>query len=88
MYGVCGMCRSRIVKTALKIDGVKSASWDRDTKMLTFGYDASMDRNSVLDKVQSEMAAVGHDTDKYRASDEVYNKLPGCCHYDRKPADQ
>jgi hypothetical protein len=26
---------------------------------------------------------VGHDTEKYRADDKAYAKLPGCCKYDR-----
>ena len=32
-------------------------------------------------KIHKTIAAVGHDTDKEKASDDVYNKLPGCCLY-------
>jgi len=30
---------------------------------------------------------VGHDTEKVKADDVVYNNLPPCCHY-RKEADE
>ena len=80
VYGECGMCKNRIQKT-LKIDGISSAVWDVDTKMLTVTYNPATITN---DDIQQKIAAVGHDTDKYRADDKVYDKLPGCCHYERK----
>ena len=27
------------------------------------------------------MALLGHDTDKYKSTDKVYNNLPECCYY-------
>jgi len=78
--GECGMCKSRIQKT-LKIDGITSAAWDTETKLLVVSYDISKISN---DDIQKKVAAVGHDTEKYSADDKVYEKLPGCCHYDRK----
>jgi Cu(I)/Ag(I) efflux system membrane fusion protein len=27
------------------------------------------------------VAKAGHDTEKYKATDKVYNDLPGCCKY-------
>jgi len=33
------------------------------------------------DVVQKKIAAVGHDTPKYKATAAVYNALPGCCKY-------
>jgi len=83
VYGECGMCKGRIQKT-LKIDGVTSATWDADTKMLVVTYDAASISN---DEIQKKIAAVGHDTEKYSADDKVYDKLPGCCHYERKKAE-
>jgi mercuric ion binding protein len=82
VYGECGMCKSRIQKT-LKIDGISVAVWDVDSKMLTVTYDPAAITN---DEIQQKLAAVGHDTDKYKADDKVYDKLPGCCHYGRKKA--
>ncbi|HSC52163.1 MAG TPA: cation transporter [Phnomibacter sp.] len=82
--GNCGMCKSRIEKAA-KIDGVTAAAWVADTKMLTVTFDAS---KVSVDQIQQKVAAAGHDTDKYKSEDKVYDKLPGCCHYDRKKADK
>lgn len=82
VYGECGMCKSRIQKT-LKIDGIASAAWDADTKLLIVAYDPAKMSN---DEIQKKIAAVGHDTEKYRAEDSIYSKLPGCCRYERKSA--
>lgn len=80
VYGNCGMCKSRVEKTA-KAEGATTAVWDKDTKMMTVSYDPS---KTSLEAIQKKIAAVGHDTDLFTASDKVYEKLPGCCHYDRK----
>ncbi len=77
--GACGMCKSRIEKNA-KMEGISSATWDKDTKILIVSYDPNKITN---DAIQKKMASVGHDTEKYKADDTVYDKLPGCCHYDR-----
>lgn len=81
VYGECGMCKKRIEKAAT-IDGVKKVDWNVDSKLLVVTYNSE---KTSLDAIQQKIAAVGHDTEKYTASDDVYNKLPGCCHYDRKP---
>ena len=78
--GECGMCKSRIQK-ALKLEGISSAIWDTETKLLTVTYSSDKLSN---DDIQKKVAAVGHDTEKYRAEDVVYSKLPGCCKYERK----
>jgi len=80
VYGNCGMCKKRIEKTA-KSDGVSAATWDAGTKLLTITYDAAITSN---DTIQKKIAAVGHDTEKFEADDKVYEKLPGCCLYERK----
>ncbi|MDP1675917.1 MAG: heavy-metal-associated domain-containing protein [Bacteroidota bacterium] len=77
VYGNCGMCKSRIEKS-LKISEVSSAQWDKNTKILSVKYNANA---ITLDSLQKIVASVGHDTEKYKAADEVYNDLPGCCLY-------
>jgi len=84
VYGECGMCKSRIQKT-LKIDGITTADWNTETKMLVVAYEVSKITN---DDIQKKIAAVGHDTEKYSADDKVYEKLPGCCHYERKTTEK
>lgn len=80
VYGNCGMCESRIEKAAESVDGVESADWNKETKMIEITYDESI---TDSDKIQLVIAGVGHDTEDYKAKDEVYNELPGCCQYDR-----
>jgi mercuric ion binding protein len=78
--GNCGMCEKRIEKAALGVDGVSKADWSKETKKLDVTFD---DTKTSLDKVEVAIAKAGHDTPKHKASTEVYNKLPGCCKYDR-----
>lgn len=80
VYGNCGMCKHRIEGAVLKIEGVQTAEWNTDTRLLTVQYDQSA---VSLDDIEKKVAEVGHDTDKFRAKDEVYAKLHGCCKYDR-----
>ena len=48
--------------------------------MLAVTFDPAKTNVEALSK---KLAAVGHDTEKFKASDDAYAKLPGCCHYDR-----
>lgn len=84
VYGECGMCKNRIQK-ALKMDGISTAAWNTETKLLTVTYSPQAISN---DDIQKSIAAVGHDTEKYQADDKIYEKLPGCCHYERKKAEK
>jgi len=80
--GTCSMDKRRIENAANTVAGVKSADWDEYTQVLTLRY--SVFKKDAADNVQKKIAAVGNDTEKYRADDTVYNKLPDCCHYARK----
>jgi len=33
---------------------------------------------------EKRIKKAGHDTPHFKATNEVYKELPGCCHYDRK----
>jgi copper chaperone CopZ len=80
VWGNCESCQARIEKAA-KIDGVSAASWNKDTKMLTVSFHPSKTSDEAI---QKKIAAAGHDTEKFKADDKVYDKLPGCCKYERK----
>lgn len=75
--GVCGMCKDRIENAAL-IKGVKFAQWDKMEQELIVIYRPDKVK---LDKIHEAVAEAGHDTDKVKAKDEVYKKLPACCAY-------
>lgn len=80
VWGLCTMCKARIEKTA-KIPGVNAANWDLNTNILTLVYNPSVTSSEAVQKM---IAAVGHDTEKYRAPDAAYDKLDACCKYERK----
>ena len=77
--GECGMCKKKIEKAA-KEAGATYAVWSTNTKVLTIRYN-SLSTNSA--KIQQKIADAGYDTPKFKATDETYNKLDGCCQYDR-----
>ena len=69
VWGNCDMCKDRIEK-AVKAEGATSADWDSKTKMLTVTFDPS---KTSVDALSKKLASVGHDTEKYKADDKVYN---------------
>lgn len=79
VWGNCGMCKDRIEKT-VKSEGATNAAWDSKTKLLAVTFDPS---KTSVDALGKKLAIVGHDTEKYKADDKVYNALPGCCKYER-----
>jgi copper chaperone CopZ len=78
--GNCGMCETRIEKAAKGVEGVNLAEWDKETKLIEVIFNPEV---TSEDKIQEAIAEVGHDTPLHRASDEVYDQLPGCCKYER-----
>lgn len=78
--GNCGMCETRIEKAATSVDGVTTADWDKENKILKLSFNET---ETSIEKIQKAIAKVGHDTPLHKASDEVYNALPACCKYDR-----
>ncbi|WP_159518521.1 heavy-metal-associated domain-containing protein [Sunxiuqinia indica] len=80
VYGNCGMCENRIEKAAKSVDGVSTADWDKESKMMQVKFD---DSKTDVHKVEMAIAKAGHDTQMHKATDEAYNKLPGCCQYER-----
>lgn len=81
VYGNCEMCQERIESTALSLDGVIKASWDLETSMLQLSINQDI---ITMDKIHQAIAAVGHDTELEKASNEVYEQLHECCKYERK----
>jgi hypothetical protein len=76
------MDKRRIETAASSVEGVKLAVWDEYTQVLTLTY--SVFKKDAVDNVQQKIAAAGNDTEKYRANDTAYQKLPDCCHHTRK----
>ena len=75
--GNCEMCKTRIEKAA-KLEGISKAEWSTKTKTLSVTYDPT---KTNMEQVGKKVAAAGHDNEKAKATDIVYDKLPGCCQY-------
>jgi Cu(I)/Ag(I) efflux system membrane fusion protein len=76
--GECEMCKDRIETAAKTVSGVKSAEWSAEKQLLHVQFDETKTNS---DAIQKAIAAVGHDTEKFKASDNVYKALPECCLY-------
>ena len=83
--GNCGMCEKRIEKAANSVDGVTTANWDKETKILEVSYDSN---KTSAHQIQMAIADAGHDTPMHKAKDEAYNALPRWCQYDRTEAEK
>jgi copper chaperone CopZ len=80
--GNCGMCEAKIEKAA-KAAGASFADWNVDTKIITVKYNS---KSTSLAKIQQSIAEAGYDNTGAKAKDETYNKLHGCCQYERTDA--
>ena len=76
--GVCEMCKMRIEKAALGVNGVKYTVWDIPTHELSLIVD---ERKTNAMEIKSALAAVGHDTKELKATQEAYDKIHACCKY-------
>ena len=76
--GVCGMCKERIEKAAIRTKGVKSAVWSIETHELSLIFD---ERKTTIKTISENIAAVGHDTKMIEATEEQYNSVHPCCRY-------
>ena len=72
------MCKQRIEDAAKSVKGVTSASWDKEAQMVHLQFNPEQ---TSADAIAKAIVKAGHDNDKYKADDSVYNKLPACCKY-------
>ena len=76
--GKCDMCKMRIEKAALGVDGVKYAVWDIPSHELSLIVD---ERKTNAMEIKSALVAVGHDTKELKATQEAYDNIHPCCKY-------
>ena len=76
--GNCDLCKDRIEIATKSVSGVMTAKWSPETKLLQVQFDPAKTNS---DAIQKAIAGVGHDTEKYKATDEAYKALPECCLY-------
>ena len=82
VWGNCGMCQTRIEKAA-KEAGATSAKWDTESNMLAVSFNPA---KTSVKAIETKVASVGHDTKSVKADNAVYEKLHGCCKYERPTA--
>lgn len=78
--GNCDMCKTRIEAGAKK-GGALKATWDESSHVLQVVYDPA---KTTLGEIHQGVANAGYDTEKVKAPDNAYQKLPGCCQYERE----
>ena len=81
VYGNCGMCEKKIEGSLANVKGVKKADWNKETNMMEVTF---VESEITLEDIKKKIASVGYDTDEYKATDESYDGLPGCCQYERE----
>lgn len=76
--GNCEMCKERIEKAAMQVNGVYRAVWSIENKEVTVEFDQAKTDLKTIHKV---IADSGHDTELFKADDVTYSALPECCLY-------
>jgi hypothetical protein len=79
VYGNCEMCKAKIEKAGTQ-KNISKTVWSEETAMATISYDT---KKTTADAILKKIALVGYDSDNFLAPDAVYNKLHGCCKYER-----
>lgn len=80
--GNCGMCKDKIEAAGFE-KGISTIKWDVDTKLASITFDSNKTNKEVLLK---KIALAGYDNDSFKAPEESYKNLHGCCQYERKTA--
>ena len=78
--GNCGMCKKTIEKSAMAVDGVEEAEWDKSNKTITVKFEKE---KTGAEAIQKAIANAGYDTDQEVGIESAYTNLPRCCQYDR-----
>ena len=76
---ICGMCKARIERNLAFEKGVKEATLDVKTKIVTIKYNP--DKTDVA-KLKANVSKSGYDADEVMADAKSYAKLPSCCKKD------
>ena len=81
--GNCGMCKSTIESATMSVEGVDTASWSTESKMISINVSTEINDQFIND-IHNAIAKSGYDTELSTALEEDYDKLPMCCKYNRE----
>ncbi len=73
---ICEMCKERIERNLSFEKGVKEATLDIESKVVTVKYNP---KKTDVSKIKSNITKTGYDADDLTATTEGYSKLPSCC---------
>ncbi len=79
VFGNCEMCESTIEKAG-NDEKVAQVDWNKETKIAILNYDST---KTNQDEILKRIALAGYDNELFRAPDDIYSSLPGCCQYER-----
>jgi hypothetical protein len=74
-------CKSQIESIITSIEGVVSAVWDANTKMMTVIFDSGTVKK---DRFYVALAEGGYDNQELHAKSINYEELPAACRYTRE----
>lgn len=78
--GNCGMCKRTIEKSG-NVPDVAKVEWNKETGIAILTFNES---KTTKAEILKRIAAAGYDNELFKATEEVYSNLPGCCQYDRE----
>ncbi len=78
--GNCEMCEATI-ETAGNKKNISKVDWDKNNKTAIIIFDSLRTNQSAILK---RIANAGYDNEKFKAPNNVYEKLHDCCKYERK----
>lgn len=73
---VCEMCKARIERNLAFEKGVKEATLDVESKVVTVRYNPA---KTDVSKLKATINKTGYDADELPADAKSYDKLPSCC---------
>lgn len=73
---VCGMCKARIERNLAFEKGVKEATLDVKSKVVTIKYNPA---KTDVNKLKANISKTGYDAEEVLADEAGYAKLPSCC---------
>jgi copper chaperone CopZ len=73
---ICDMCKERLEKNVGLSKGVKEATLDLDTKVMTVTYNA---KKTDAEAIKAVITKTGYDADGQEADQKAHDKLPKCC---------
>lgn len=73
---VCEMCKERIERNLSFEKGVKEATLDVESKVVTVKYNS---KKTDVSKLKANINKTGYDADDMPANEDGYKKLPSCC---------